>query len=48
MGYEPTGKRLRWNGRAMFRFRGERISDPRVLGDLKSLEDQLRRNNEAK
>ncbi|WP_421862006.1 ester cyclase [Motiliproteus sp.] len=46
MGYAPTNKRLSWNGCALFRFDGERISDVWVLGDLKSLGDQLKSNSE--
>lgn len=44
LGYSPSHKRLTWNGCALFTFEGERISDVWVLGDLKSLEDQLRQN----
>lgn len=45
LGRDPTGKRLEWRGCALFTFRGRRISDLWVLGDLKALEDQLRRNS---
>jgi len=31
-------------GCALFNFEGERIADVWVLGDLKNLEDQLKRN----
>ncbi len=41
MGYPPTGRRVRWTGAALFTFRGERIRDLWVLGDLKGLEAQL-------
>ncbi len=44
MGHEATGERLEWNGCALFTFRGDLISDIWVLGDMKSLEDQLERN----
>ena len=44
MGYAPTGKRVTWNGCALFTFAGERIPDIWVLGDLKSLEAQLETN----
>ena len=44
MGYAPSGKRLNWSGCALFTFRGEKVSDLWVLGDLKGLEDQLKRN----
>jgi len=42
MGYPPSRKRVTWKGCALFTFEGERISDVWVLGDLKSLEDQLK------
>ncbi len=44
MDYAPTGKRVSWSGFALFTFKGERIMDVWVLGDLKNLEDQLKRN----
>jgi len=44
MGYPPSQKRLTWKGCALFTFGGERISNVWVLGDLKSLEDQLKQN----
>ena len=44
MGFEASGELLEWNGCALFTFQGELISDVWVLGDLKSLEDQLERN----
>lgn len=44
VGYSPSHKRLTWKGCALFTFEGERISDVWVLGDLKSLEDQLKQN----
>jgi steroid delta-isomerase-like uncharacterized protein len=45
MGYPPSHKRLTWKGCALFTFQGERISDVWVLGDLKSLEVQLKQND---
>ena len=44
MGYAPTQKRVSWHGCALFTFDGELIKDVWVLGDLKTLEDQLNRN----
>ncbi len=44
MDYSPTHKRVSWNGCALFTFEGELIKDVWVLGDLKNLEDQLKRN----
>ncbi len=44
MGYTPSGKRVSWNGCALFTFDGDLISDVWVLGDLKNLENQLREN----
>ena len=43
MGYAPTHKRVSWAGCVLFKFKGERIVDVWVLGDLKSLEEQLKR-----
>jgi len=45
MGYAPTQQRVSWNGCALFTFKDERIADLWVLGDLKNLEEQLKRNN---
>ena len=45
MGYEPSGQRVHWAGCALFTFRGEKVSDLWVLGDLKGLEEQLKRNS---
>ena len=45
MGYKPSGKRVHWTGCALFTFRDEKVSDLWVLGDLKGLEEQLKRNN---
>ncbi len=44
MGYSPSHKHLTWQGCALFTFKGERISDVWVLGDLKKLEEQLKQN----
>jgi steroid delta-isomerase-like uncharacterized protein len=44
LGYPPTGKRVSWNGCALFTFKDDLISDVWVLGDLKSLEQQLSQN----
>ena len=44
MGYEGTGERVTWQGAALFTFDGNLIRDVWVLGDLKSLHDQLARN----
>ena len=43
MGFNPTQKRVSWNGCALFTFEGDLIKDVWVLGDLKNLEDQLKR-----
>lgn len=44
MGFAPTNRRVNWAGCALFTFRGERIADVWVLGDLKGLEGQLKRD----
>jgi predicted ester cyclase len=44
MGCAPTGKEVRWAGAALFTFRGRKIADVWVLGDLKGLEAQLKEN----
>jgi predicted ester cyclase len=41
MGVKPTGRRLTWDGAALFHFKGGKASSLWVLGDLKSLESQL-------
>lgn len=41
LGYPPTGERIAWDGCALFTFRGERIAEVWVLGDLKGLERRL-------
>ncbi len=45
MGYKPSGKRVGWSGCALFTFQGQKVSDLWVLGDLKGLEGQLKRNS---
>lgn len=47
MGYAPTGKKVSWAGAALFTFRGCKIAEVWVLGDLKVLEAQLK-GNEAR
>ena len=47
MGYPPTGQTVSWSGAALFTFDGERVSDVWVLGDLVSLNAQLKRAAEA-
>ena len=44
MGYSPTHCQVIWDGRALFTFEGERISDVWVLGDLKNLAEQMKAN----
>ena len=46
MGYQPSQKEVSWKGCALFTFRGSLIADVWVLGDLKGLEDQLKRNSQ--
>ena len=46
MGYAPTQQRVTWKGCALFTFSGELVTDVWVLGDLKSLESQLKLNSE--
>ncbi len=41
LGIGPTGRRVAWDGAALFHFREGKISDLWVLGDRKSLEVQL-------
>ena len=45
LGFEPTWKQINWCGCALFTFRGDKILDLWVLGDLKALEEQLERNS---
>ena len=47
MGYAPTGKIVSWAGCALFTFDGDKVADLWVLGDLKSLEEQLKANERA-
>ncbi len=44
MGYTSTGKRVTWSGAALFIFAEGKVTDLWVLGDLKSLENQLESN----
>ncbi len=44
LGFAPTQRRVSWSGCALFTFQGERIAELWVLGDLKSLEEQLKRD----
>ena len=41
-GYEPTGKPVHWLGAALFRFKGDRIAEVWVLGDLGGLDALLK------
>jgi predicted ester cyclase len=43
-GHQPTGKPVRWLGAALFRLEGELISELWVLGDLVSLDADLKAN----
>lgn len=45
IGYPPSGKRVEWDGCALFHFDGDLIIDIWVLGDLKGLEAQLENND---
>lgn len=42
MGFPPTGKRVTWLGAALFTFEGWKVTGLWVLGDLISLERQLK------
>lgn len=44
-GYSPTGKSVHWYGAALFRFKGQAISELWVLGDLAGLDAVLKDNN---
>ena len=44
MGYLPTKKTVSWGGCALFTFNKDKMSEIWVLGDLKGLEEQLKRN----
>lgn len=46
LGFEPTNRTVAWQGAALFTICGEKISQVWVLGDLHSLEKQLRENME--
>ena len=41
MGFTATNKEVSWAGAALFTFSGEKVSTLWVLGDLKTLEQQL-------
>jgi len=43
-GYAPTGKPVQWFGAALFRIDGRSIAELWVLGDLLSLEADLKKN----
>ena len=45
MGNRSSGKRVYWSACALFTFQGEKMSNLWMLGDLKGLEDQLKRNS---
>jgi predicted ester cyclase len=47
-GYSPTGKSVQWLGAALFRVQGPLIVDLWVLGDLVSLESNLKDNTEVR
>lgn len=40
--YEATGNRIKYNGASFFKFKNEKIIDIWVLGDLVSLQEQLK------
>lgn len=42
MGFEPTGRKLTWDGAALFHFQNDKVVSLWVLGDLESLRRQLR------
>jgi len=44
LGYAPSNERVTWYGCALFSFENALIKDVWVLGDLKSLEEQLESN----
>ncbi len=46
MGFEPTGELVTWSGAALFTIENSLIADVWVLGDLKSLQDQLEAQQE--
>ena len=44
LGFSATGQAVNWPGAALFHFKNGLVSSLWVLGDLKSLEEQLRQN----
>ncbi|MDH3670632.1 MAG: ester cyclase [Gammaproteobacteria bacterium] len=44
LGYSPTQQRVSWNSCALFTFRGDKVANLWVLGDLASLQKQLQEN----
>ena len=44
LGYAPTGKKISWEGIALFTFRDGKISDLWVAGDTPTLQRQLENN----
>ncbi len=44
MGAKPTGHRVTWEGAALFHFKGDKIFRLWVLGDMLSLQAQLKEN----
>ncbi len=42
LGVAPSGRRVAWEGAALFRFRDGKIADLWVLGDIQGLLEQLR------
>ncbi len=47
MGYKASYQKVSWYGTALFTFKKEKISEIWVLGDLKSLEQQLEKDNQT-
>lgn len=47
MGHAPTHKTVTWAGCALFIFDHDKVTDLWVLGDLKSLEEQLKANQDT-
>ena len=45
-GYAPSGKSVQWLGAALFRFKGNTITDLWVLGDMAGLDTVLQKNRE--
>ena len=46
LGFKPTGKKIEWQGAALFTLRNGLIADLWVLGDIHELLQLLERNNE--